>query len=362
MLRVLVFTIAFFLAFLINLGVTPLLIRISHKFKWYDTIDERKIHPDKMPRIGGVGIFVGFAAAAFVYVVGCHIFDVKELNDLSKYSHLLLVIGFFIITSMGLMDDFLNLRAKLKFVIQIIAALCISLGGFHFHVIHIPGTEIGFALNPVIAHALTVLWIIAFCNAINLMDGMDGLAGGISFIGAVFYIILFGLSSNFTAMAVSACILGAILAFLFYNFPPARIYMGDSGSLLLGFSMAVIPLINNQPPVSSNVLLPALLIFIIPVMDMLAAILRRHRRKRSIFSPDREHLHHKLQDFGLPVKTILALIYSFSALAGICALIFSSIDNGAFAMLFFFAVWFFYVSLFLIVHFKNRARKKQRYN
>ena len=112
MLRVLVFTIAFFLAFLINLGVTPLLIRISHKFKWYDAIDERKIHPDRMPRIGGVGIFVGFAAAAFVYVVGCHIFDVKELNDLSKYSHLLLVIGFFIITSMGLMDDFLNLNRQ----------------------------------------------------------------------------------------------------------------------------------------------------------------------------------------------------------------------------------------------------------
>lgn len=362
MLRVLVFTVVFFLAFLINLGVTPLLIRISHKFKWYDAIDERKIHPDKMPRIGGVGIFVGFAVAAFVYVVGCHILDIKELNNLSKYSHLLLVTGFFIITAMGLMDDFLNLRARLKFVIQIIAALCISLGGFHFHVFHIPGTEIGFTLNPLVSHAFTVLWIISFCNAINLMDGMDGLAGGISFIGAVFYIVIFGLSSNFTAMAVSACILGALLSFLIFNFPPAKIYMGDSGSLLLGFSMAVIPLINNQPPVSSNVLLPAFLIFIIPVMDMIAAILRRYRRKLSIFSPDREHLHHKLQDFGFSVKQVLALIYSFSVLSGICALVFTAIDNGAFAMLFFFLVWFFYVGMFAMVHFLNRARKKQRYN
>ena len=358
MLRILVFSIIFILAFFVNGVATPLLIRLSHKYKWYDFSDARKIHPDNMPRIGGVGIFAGFAFAAFVYVVGCHVFHVKELNYLSKYSHLLLVIGFLIISAMGLADDFFNLKAKLKFFIQVVAALCITLGGFKFTIFSVPGTPVAFHLAPVVSHALTILWIISFCNAINLMDGMDGLAGGIAWIGAVFYIIIFGLADNFTAIAVSACILGAISAFMIFNYPPAKIYMGDSGSLLLGFSMAVIPLINNTPPVSTDVLFPALLIFIVPILDMIAAILRRKRKGRPIFSPDREHLHHKLQDFGLSTRQALAIIYSFSVIAGSCALLYS-LMKGTVAILFFFAVWIFFALLFVLLHKKYRAFKKR---
>ncbi|MCQ2603534.1 MAG: undecaprenyl/decaprenyl-phosphate alpha-N-acetylglucosaminyl 1-phosphate transferase [Spirochaetia bacterium] len=358
MLHIAAGTIIFFIAFFSNMIFTPILIRLSHKYSWYDFTDARKIHPAKMPRIGGVGIFAGFALAAFVFVVSCHCFHVKQLNDLSKYAHLLLVTGFFIITTMGLLDDFLNLKAKLKFFIQVLAALCISLGGFKFDIFAIPGTEIGIMLHPVAAHALTILWIISFCNAINLLDGLDGLAGGVSFIGAVFYIIIFTITGNFTAIAVSICILGAIAAFLFFNFPPAKIYMGDSGSLFLGFSMAVIPLINNVPPVSSNVFLPSLLIFIIPIIDMIAAIIRRKRRGLSIFSPDREHLHHKLQDFGFSTRKILAIIYSFTLISGISAVIYAKLTLP-FNMIWFFAMWIIYIILFSILHYKNKARKQQ---
>lgn len=358
MLQLLVFTVVLILAFFINGVATPLLIRLSHKHKWYDFSDERKIHPDKMPRIGGVGIFAGFALAAFVYVVGCHVLDIKELNYLSKYSHLLMCIGYLIIVLMGLADDFYNLRARLKFVIQIIAALCITMGGFRFTIFSIAWTPVAIQLNTFWSHALTILWIISFCNAINLMDGMDGLAGGIASIGAVFYIIIFALAGNFTAMAVSACILGSIVAFLVFNYPPAKIYMGDSGSLLLGFSMAVIPLIHNAPPVSTDVLFPALLIFIIPILDMTGAILRRKRRGRPIFSPDREHLHHKLQDFGLTPNQVLAVVYSFSVIAGSCALMYS-LMKGTVAILFFFAVWVFFGLLFVLLHKKYRAFKKR---
>ncbi len=360
MLQLLVFTIVLILAFLINGIATPLLIRLSHKHKWYDSIDERKIHPDKMPRIGGVGIFAGFALAAFIYVVGCHVLHIKELNYLSKYSHLLMCIGYLIIVVMGLADDFYNLKAGLKFVIQIIAALCITLGGFRFTIFSIAWTPVAIELNTFWSHALTILWIISFCNAINLMDGMDGLAGGIASIGAVFYIIIFALAGNFTAVAVSACILGSIVAFLVFNYPPAKIYMGDSGSLLLGFSMAVIPLIHNAPPVSTDVLFPALLIFIIPILDMVAAIIRRKRRGRPIFSPDREHLHHKLQDIGFTPNQVLAIIYSFSVVAGSCALMYC-LMHGPVAILFFFAVWLFFIMLFVLMHKRYRAfirRKK----
>jgi len=360
MLQLLVFTIVLVLAFLINGIATPLLIRLSHKHKWYDSIDERKIHPDKMPRIGGVGIFAGFALAAFIYVVGCHVLHIKELNYLSKYSHLLMCIGYLIIVVMGLADDFYNLKAGLKFVIQIVAALCITLGGFRFTIFSIAWTPVAIELNTFWSHALTILWIISFCNAINLMDGMDGLAGGIASIGAVFYIIIFALAGNFTAVAVSACILGSLVAFLVFNYPPAKIYMGDSGSLLLGFSMAVIPLIHNAPPVSTDVLFPALLIFIIPILDMVAAIIRRKRRGRPIFSPDREHLHHKLQDIGFTPNQVLAIIYSFSVVAGSCALMYW-LMRGPVAILFFFVVWLFFIMLFVLMHKKYRAfirRKK----
>lgn len=357
MLQLLVFTIVLILAFLINGIATPLLIRLSHKHKWYDFVDARKIHPDKMPRIGGVGIFIGFAAAAFVYVVGCHVLHIKELNYLSKYSHLLMCIGFLIISLMGLADDFYNLKAGLKFVIQIVAALCITLGGFRFTIFSIAWTPVAIELNTFWSHALTILWIISFCNAINLMDGMDGLAGGIASIGAVFYIIIFALAGNFTAVAVSACILGSLVAFLVFNYPPAKIYMGDSGSLLLGFSMAVIPLIHNAPPVSTDVLFPALLIFIIPILDMIAAIIRRKRRGRPIFSPDREHLHHKLQDFGLVPRQVLAIIYSFSVIAGSCALMYT-LMQGTVAILFFFALWIFFTLLFVLLHKKYRRFKR----
>ena len=189
------------------------------------------------------------------------------------------------------------------------------------------------------------------------MDGMDGLAGGIASIGAVFYIIIFALAGNFTAMAVSACILGSIVAFMIFNYPPAKIYMGDSGSLLLGFSMAVIPLIHNEPPVSTDVLFPALLIFIIPILDMTGAILRRKHRGRPIFSPDREHLHHKLQDFGLTPNQVLAVVYSFSVIAGSCALMYW-LMKGTVAILFFFAVWVFFGLLFVLLHKKYRSCKR----
>ena len=360
MLQLLVFTIVLILAFLINGIATPLLIRLSHKHKWYDFIDERKVHPDKMPRIGGVGIFAGFALAAFIYVVGCHVLHIKELNYLSKYSHLLMCIGYLIIVVMGLADDFYNLKAGLKFIIQIVAALCITLGGFRFTIFSIAWTPVAIELNTFWSHALTILWIISFCNAINLMDGMDGLAGGIASIGAVFYIIIFALAGNFTAVAVSACILGSLVAFLVFNYPPAKIYMGDSGSLLLGFSMAVIPLIHNAPPVSTDVLFPALLIFVIPILDMVAAIIRRKRRGRPIFSPDREHLHHKLQDIGFTPNQVLAIIYSFSVVAGSCALMYW-LMRGPVAILFFFVVWLFFIMLFVLMHKKYRAfirRKK----
>ena len=343
---------------LINLVVTPVLIKLSHKKGWYDETNDRKIHSGKIPRIGGLGIFISFIAAVFIFLAVCKYTSVS-LNNISKDRYLALSAGFLIITLMGIADDFYGMRARQKILIQITAALFATIGGFNFEFFQIPFSENLFA-SGFFSHAVTVFWIISFCNAINLVDGMDGLAGGIAFIASLFYGIIFYTTGNYTASGISFALLGAIAGFLFFNLPPARIFMGDSGSLFLGFSLAVIPLINNSPPVTSEVFFMPLILLVIPALDMIAAIMRRKRRGLPILSPDREHIHHKLIDFGLSQKKILFVVYLFSFIAGFAALLYVFTekrynDSGVFV---FAGVWSLYTLLFIVLHYKNQARKK----
>ncbi len=289
-----------FSSLIINTVLTPFSIRISHKKGWYDVTNARKIHSGNIPRIGGLGIFISFIISVFLFIIICKFADVK-LNTVSKYRHLSLAVGFLIITLMGIADDFLSMRAWHKFLIQITAALIVTTGGFNFQVFYMPFTGYTFTFG-IFSHAITIFWIISFCNAVNLVDGMDGLAGGIAFIASLFYGIIFYITGNYTAAGLSFALLGAVTGFMFFNFPPAKIFMGDSGSLFLGFSLSVIPLVNNSGPVSSQVFFMPLIILVIPALDMIAAILRRKRRGLPISSPDREHIHHKLIDFGLSQK------------------------------------------------------------
>jgi UDP-GlcNAc:undecaprenyl-phosphate GlcNAc-1-phosphate transferase len=347
------------IALIINLIATPFLISLSHKKRWYDVTNDRKIHRGNIPRIGGVGIFISFLVAVFLFVVICKYADIR-LNTISRYHYLALSAGFLIITFLGVADDFFSLKAWHKLLIQITAALIVSFGGFNLEFFYIPFLEQNIPLGG-FSHIITVFWIISLCNAINLMDGMDGLAGGIALVASLFYGIIFFITQNYTAAGISFALLGAVVGFLVFNFPPAKIFMGDSGSLLLGFSLAVIPLINNDAGGSSQTIFMPLIVLIIPVMDMIAAILRRKRRKLSIASPDREHIHHKLIDFGLSQKTILFVIYFLSILGGLAGLLYTVLEarnvNSGFIV--FLGIWILYTALFLILHYKNQARKNR---
>ena len=345
-------------AFIINMIITPFLISLSHKKRWYDVTNDRKIHSGNIPRIGGVGIFISFLVTAFLFVVICKFAHIK-LNTISKYHYLALSAGFLIIIILGVADDFFSIRAWHKLFIQLVAALIVSFGGFNLEFFYVPFLEQDIPLG-LFSHVITAFWIISLCNAINLMDGMDGLAGGIALIASLFYGIIFFMTQNYTAAGLSFILLGAVIGFLVFNFPPAKIFMGDSGSLLLGFCLAVIPLINNTGGGSSQTIFMPLIVLVIPVMDMIAAILRRRRRNLSIASPDREHIHHKLIDFGLSQKKILFVIYFFSVLGGLVGLLYTvletrKVDSG---FLVFIAIWSLYTFLFLVLHYKNQARKK----
>ena len=218
-----VFIIITVFALLVNTIFTPILIKLSHKYGWYDTNDHRKIHKGDIPRIGGLGIFISFGLALLLFLIICKYTEIN-LNEVSKYRHTSLFAGFFIITALGVIDDFISIRAWMKFLIQISAALIVSAGGFNFQFFYIPFVAFNIPLN-IFSHILTVFWIISLCNAINLIDGIDGLAGGVSAIAVFFYGIIFYITGNYTAAALSFSLLGGILGFLVFNFPPAKIFM-----------------------------------------------------------------------------------------------------------------------------------------
>lgn len=291
----------------------PLIIKIAHNRKFFDEIDDRKIHTGNIPRLGGVGILLSFVAAIVVVnkTTGAGI----ETGN----RFWVVVICMLAVHILGLIDDFRNLRAVYKFIIELACALALVALGFRFKSIVLP-----FGLDRLdlglLSYPLSVIWLIGITNALNLIDGMDGLGGGISAFIAAAVGAFFLLRSDFGAALVCFALLGSILGFLIFNFPPAKVFMGDCGALFLGFTLAMLPLIG---PASNRIeigIVPSITVLVIPIYDTFAAMIRRLRAGVSIFMPDRGHLHHKLLDLGLDVKRALAVIYGAQALLCLVAL------------------------------------------
>jgi UDP-GlcNAc:undecaprenyl-phosphate GlcNAc-1-phosphate transferase len=231
------------------------------------------------------------------------------------------------IHGLGLVDDFANLRAPFKFVLQVVAAALVTAGGFTIANIWVPivgGVRLGLFAFPA-----TVIWIVGISNAMNFMDGIDGLAGGIAVFSALSLGIMMLLQGRAEPALVAFTLLGAVLGFLFFNLPPARIFMGDSGSLLLGFILAVIPLLGAPGGTAPREMLAPLTILTIPIFDMAAAIGRRLREKRKIHSPDKEHIHHKLLAIGMRDTRVILLLYCCCAYFGAAAIASISLPRTA---------------------------------
>jgi UDP-GlcNAc:undecaprenyl-phosphate GlcNAc-1-phosphate transferase len=289
----------------------PQIIRISRKNQWYDPVNSRKIHTANIPRTGGIGIFISIVASAALLVLFGIITPIKNLS--------FILAGIILMFLTGILDDFENLRARYKLTLQIIAALVAVAAGFHFSPFPLP-FEITLQ-NRAILYGVTLLWIVGITNAINLIDGIDGLAGGVSCIAALFGAIL-SLYRGHTATALFAlAIAAAATGFLVFNQPPAKIFMGDSGSLILGYSLSVLPLIETGRENPTGELLITATLLVIPVFDTLSAIFRRIRLKKPIAKPDMDHLHHKLLKLGFSAKKILFIIYVFCIFSGITALL-----------------------------------------
>ncbi|MFQ3620097.1 MAG: MraY family glycosyltransferase [Spirochaetales bacterium] len=340
------------LAFALNLLFTPVLIRYSKKKGWYDRLDDRKIHNENIPRTGGIGIFFSFLLS----IMGTALWSghQEEIKLIFQPAFLAAGAGSLVMFVTGILDDFLNLRARFKLFLQIAAALIALAGGLSFGPLLTPfGNTIDV---PVLSFLLTLVWIVGVTNAVNLIDGMDGMAGGIAAIAAIFWILIAFVSPQIIAVYVllPAALLGAVLGFLVFNKPRAHIFMGDTGSLVLGYLLSLFPLFRVEGGSSIRWLLVGTTLLIIPIFDTLSAILRRLREKRSIGNPDREHIHHKFLDMGWKVPQILGLVYSVSLFSSIAAYLW--IRYSTFLPAYTLPLtWIPAASIFVILHYKRHA-------
>jgi UDP-GlcNAc:undecaprenyl-phosphate GlcNAc-1-phosphate transferase len=296
-------------ALLVNLILTPSIIRIAHRFRWYDRPGSRKIHTVLIPRLGGVGIFTSFFISIIVVPLVWQLIFGNVTPQFIDLKYVSIFLGFFIVYLLGLIDDFYNLKAILKAFIQVLAGAIVVIGG-GFVVPSLTLPYLGTIDLWYFAYPLTILWIVGITNAINLVDGMDGLGAGIAGFAALSMGIISLLQAEYAPAIMAFALAGSLLGFLRYNFPPAKIFMGDSGSLFLGFALAVFPLMGISRAGSLGALLIPVTILLVPIIDTVAAIVRRVRKRQSIAMPDKEHIHHKLLALGLGEKKILTVIYS----------------------------------------------------
>ena len=279
-----------FFSFLLSVCSIPGVIIFCRHFHLYDYASKRKIHNGDIPRLGSVGFVVSFCIASILYA---------HLSVSETFTHIFpLIAAGCIIFMFGIVDDIINLPGKVKLLFQAIAALIIVLSGHQF-------TEICFIHLPTAAGMfISFCWIIGIINAFNLIDGIDGLCGGISVLVLGTLGIIFYRSARPTA-AVCFILAAAVCGFLIYNFPPAKIFMGDGGSQFLGFMIASLPLYKSTWNFEYNKFLIIVVLVSIPLLDTIAAMIRRTYEHRSFFSPDREHLHHKLLNIGFSRVQVL---------------------------------------------------------
>jgi UDP-GlcNAc:undecaprenyl-phosphate GlcNAc-1-phosphate transferase len=311
-------------ALIIVTTLMPFVLKMSHRFEWYADKNPRKIHTNDLPHIGGTGLFLAATFATFLlYLLDSIVFKSGSATFLA---FLPLLVAYLLIHVTGLIDDFTDMHARYKFLVQFAVAAVLAVMGYTIHTVELPWSEITIHLGPG-AYIITVLWLAGTSNAINFIDGIDGLAAGISAIAALAYGVVFLILGSTTSAFIAFGLLGALVGFLMFNSPPAKIIMGDCGAIYLGFFLGSLPLLEHAGTSTFlGVMIPfSLLLF--PVMDTATAILRRMRRRVSIIKPDREHTHHKLLDLGLSQRQILGVTYLLEILPCAAVIVWAATGN-----------------------------------
>lgn len=303
---------AFALAGILSFWLTPHVSTFAHKVGAMDVPrDARRMHKRPIPRMGGLAIFMGFLAAVLIFGK----FDVQMMS---------ILLGAMIIVVLGIFDDIVALGAKFKFCIQIIAAaIPVCIGGLkiEFFTSFNPFSDNPYFSLGILTIPVTILWIVGITNAVNLIDGLDGLAAGVSSIAAMTMLAVGLLTNEVMVAIVMAALAGSCIGFLPYNFNPAKIFMGDTGSTFLGFMLATMSIEGFFKFYAVISFAVPFLILGLPIFDTASAIMRRLMEGRSPMSPDRGHVHHRLVDMGFNVKQAVAILYAISGTLGLAAVI-----------------------------------------
>ncbi len=300
-------------AAVVTLVLTPIVRRISERYGLVDQPGGRKVHETPISRLGGIAMFVGFFAALAFELVGEKFFGWGGMLSQSGTELAGVLAGMVLIFAVGVVDDIFTLNPGPKFVGQLVAASIVIASGLRIDFVGNPfgGGLIALGLLGI---PITLIYIAGFTNVINLIDGLDGLAAGITAIAATSFLVLGAQANRFEAAVLAAALIGACLGFLRYNFNPASIFMGDSGAMFLGFSLATISLLGVMKSTAAIALAVPLLIIGVPIFDTASAIVRRVRHNRPIQEADKGHIHHRLLNQGFNQRQTVVIIYIWSAL------------------------------------------------
>ena len=311
----------FIISLVMSLLITPLAGWMGKKLGGVDIPDERKVHTGQIPRTGGIAIFIVFPATLIIGgILNQNIFYLPVVNQ----PLIIFLCGGIVAFGIGLADDFLGLNPKIKLLFQIIAATFAFWSGFNISDFEILGFR--FEFGP-ISYLITVFWFVLLINAVNLIDGLDGLAGGIIFFVCAVMALLTFWREEFRTTILFVALGGSVLGFLRYNFNPASIFLGDGGSYFLGYVMAGLAI---KGAIKSEVGLAAMIPLLalgIPLFDTILSPLRRFLTGKRLFQPDNGHLHHRLLAKGLSAKSVVWVFYLITLSLCLVALLLVNIRN-----------------------------------
>lgn len=296
-----------------SLILVPIVKKVAHHIGAIDYPNERKVHKKPIPRLGGLAIFLSF-------LIGYMCFGQVTTQMIS------ILIGSFVIIVLGICDDIKPVPARYKFLVQTIAAcIVVFYGHIYIDMVSIFSLEIVFGAW---GYPLAVLLIVSIINAINLIDGLDGLAAGTSSIFFLTISVIAFYLDRLNGLDVILCVimLGSTLGFLAYNFNPASIFMGDTGSMFLGFMISVTALLGYKGATVTSLIIPILILFL-PILDTILAIFRRLLKGENIGAPDKEHLHHQLLKLNKSTKKTVLIMYAFNLLCALISILYALGDN-----------------------------------
>jgi UDP-GlcNAc:undecaprenyl-phosphate GlcNAc-1-phosphate transferase len=289
-------------AFILVLGATPLVRRLAGKLGVVDEPDARRVHLTPVPLLGGIAIYAGFIAALLLF---------GERWVVSQAISIL--VGATIVSFLGIWDDRWGVRPVLKLLGQTVAALIVILSG----------VQVAFLPHPALNLAVTLLWILGITNALNLLDNMDGLSGGVGGVAAGFFLLLAAWNGQYLVASLAAALMGVCVGFLVYNFNPATIFMGDAGSLFLGFVLAVVGIKLRFPdrPDFITWMIPVVVLGL-PIFDTTLVVVSRLRRGvNPLTNPGKDHVSHRLVSLGLTQRQAVILLYAACCALGLVGIL-----------------------------------------